>query len=156
MFQLAAGRGGDPGRKAKFKKPAHQNQRIYAEKEKERVRHGYTGLLGACTPRHYVQDFDLSVHRRRLHACDYETRGLVEQSFTWLDEQSFTCSRQALEQQSRQSAQQEAAERVSKRAQAFKKRKQHSTQMRKKTRSGQPVMKVRIGKMLEQLQDETC
>lgn len=83
-------------RRVKHKKPAHQIQRIYAAKEKEKAMH-----------------LEL-----------------------------------------RHTAQQEAETQVAKRAQAFQKRKQHSTQMRKKTRSGQPVMKVRIGKMLEQLQEE--
>jgi hypothetical protein len=61
-----------------------------------------------------------------------------------------------MQQRIRQAAQLQAKEQIAKRAQALKKRKQHSSQMRKKTRSGQPVMKVRIGKMLEQLQHEAA
>ena len=54
--------------------------------------------------------------------------------------------------QEKQAAQQAAAERWARVAEVEKQRKQQTTLLRKKTRSGQPIMKHRIDKLLETLQ----
>lgn len=60
--------------------------------------------------------------------------------------------RQAEGQRLREEQRQEAARRREEQAAAQQRRKQQSVQFRKRTRTGQPVMKYRIGKVLEQLQ----
>ena len=54
--------------------------------------------------------------------------------------------------QERQAAQQAAAERKARVAEVEKQRKQQTSLLRKRTRSGQPVMKHRIHKILDALQ----
>ena len=54
--------------------------------------------------------------------------------------------------QEKQAAQKAAAERHARVAEVEKQRKQQTSLLRKKTRSGQPVMKHRIDKLLETLQ----
>mmetsp|Transcript_4944 Transcript_4944/g.14236 ORF Transcript_4944/g.14236 Transcript_4944/m.14236 type:complete len:186 (+) Transcript_4944:254-811(+) len=60
----------------------------------------------------------------------------------------------AAEQRAREEAKQEAQHRQAQRQQSAQQRKKQSALMRKKTRSGQPVMKFRINKILGQLQGD--
>ena len=54
--------------------------------------------------------------------------------------------------QEKQAAQEAAAERRARVAEVERQRKQQTSLLRKKTRSGQPVMRHRIDKLLESLQ----
>lgn len=59
---------------------------------------------------------------------------------------------QAEAQRLREQQLQEAVRRKEEQARAQQRRKQQAAQFRKRTRTGQPVMKYRIDKVLEQLQ----
>lgn len=75
----------------------------------------------------------------------------VQQNKTLKDCSMLSIMQEAAMQE-KQAAQKEAAERRAKVAEVERHRKQQTSLLRKRTRSGQPVMRHRIDKLLESLQ----